>query len=229
MRFRASAAIAISVVTAGLCAAGCQSSTSAGASGPASGQPASAQTGSPPAGSPSPPAGSSTAPGQGAGQGPGEAGSGGKGTVSGATCQAAQLRVALGPNSPSAGNSMQRVDLTNTGPATCTMNGFPGVNLVGTVDGKAGYQWPLERSTSVSPAKVTLAPGDSAHFNIAYLAWTGDSNAEASSGREIKVSEIVITPPNDYAHTHVAWNQGVLLQDAATHSGTWIQPVEPGA
>jgi hypothetical protein len=40
---------------------------------------------------------------------------------------------------------------------------------------------------------------------------------------------VIITPPDDYAQASVTWNQGILLQDAATHPGTWIQPVRSGA
>jgi hypothetical protein len=39
----------------------------------------------------------------------------------------------------------------------------------------------------------------------------------------------VITPPNDFTHAEVTWKQSVLLQDAATHPGTFITPVAPGA
>jgi hypothetical protein len=37
-----------------------------------------------------------------------------------------------------------------------------------------------------------------------------------------------VTPPNDFTHASVSWNQSVLLQDGATHPGTYIKPVVPG-
>jgi hypothetical protein len=40
---------------------------------------------------------------------------------------------------------------------------------------------------------------------------------------------VVITPPNNFTHVQLSWRQGVLLQDAATHPGTYITPVADGA
>jgi len=39
----------------------------------------------------------------------------------------------------------------------------------------------------------------------------------------------VITPPNDYTQAELTWNQAVVLQDAATHPGTYIMPVVSGS
>jgi hypothetical protein len=102
------------------------------------------------------------------------------------------------------------------------MDGFPGVNLVGTARGQSGYQWPLARSGAVKPSLVTLAPGAEAHFTVSYL-------ADSSPSQDIAVKKIIITPPNDTTQTSVAWKQSITLQDAATHSGTWIEPVQSGA
>jgi hypothetical protein len=70
---------------------------------------------------------------------------------------------------------------------------------------------------------VTLSPGGSAHFTINYLGYN------SGDGRELNVKQIIITPPGQYSHTTATWRQGVVLQDAATHSGTWIEPVQAGA
>jgi hypothetical protein len=217
MRFRTSAAVALSVVAAGLGVAGCSpTSTGASASIPApSGSPIQAGTGSAAAGGTS---ATQTAASSGSG------GSGGSASGSGGRCQPTDLRVALGANTPSSGNSYLKVDLTNVSSATCTMDGFPGVNLVGTANGRNGYQWPLVRSTQAQPALVTLAPGAVAHFTMSYLAW-----GTGTAGEEINVGEIIITPPDDTTQTSVTWKQGVLLQDSATHPGTWIEPVQAGA
>ncbi|HEX6453360.1 MAG TPA: DUF4232 domain-containing protein [Trebonia sp.] len=210
MRFRTSAAVALSVATAGLCAAGCSSSSSSGSSGGSASGTAAATTAASQAGAVSAPAASQAA---------------GTGSGSGTKCQPSDLRVSLGAKGTYEGSSdLQAVDLTNASSATCTMDGFAGVNLVGTVNGKSGYQWPLERSTVASPANVPLAPGGTAHFNIAYLPW-----GHGTAGQEINVYKVIITPPDDYAQASVTWNQGILLQDAATHPGTWIQPVRSGA
>ena len=153
----------------------------------------------------------------------GQAGTGGKG--GGARCRTSRLRASLGSKGTYQGaNDLQVVDLTNTGPVPCTLYGFPGVNLVGTVGAHQGYQWPLRRSGIDRPVKVTLAPGGTAHFDLVYLAW-----GSGTAGQEISVDEIVLTPPDDRAQTRLTWKQAILLQDAATRPGTWIQPVRPGA
>jgi Protein of unknown function (DUF4232) len=138
------------------------------------------------------------------------------------TCQTAKLSYALGGKSGTASQRTQVVKLTNRGSSACTLTGFPGVNLVGTVRGKKSYSWSLVRE-SVRYSTVTLRPGGTAHFNLIYLPFApGD-------GTDIAVTTIVITPPNDFSHVELSWHQSVLLQDAATHPGTYISPVSPGA
>jgi Protein of unknown function (DUF4232) len=137
------------------------------------------------------------------------------------TCQASNLHYALGTKSGTMGQVTQVINLTNTSKSTCTMTGFPGVDLVGAANGHKNYTWPLVRQ-SVRYSKVTLARGKTAHFKLIYLIGTrGD-------GANISVHEIVITPPNTRSHAELTWNQSVLLQDAATHPGTFISPVMSG-
>jgi hypothetical protein len=136
-------------------------------------------------------------------------------------CQPASLRLAFGPKSVAMGQITQVVNLTNKGSSACTMRGFPGVDLVGQANGDKNYTWPLERQ-SAKYSTVTLAPGKAAHFNLIYLIGV------SGDGVNISVHEIVITPPNDYSHVVLRWNQSVLLQDAATHPGTYIGPVVSG-
>jgi len=138
------------------------------------------------------------------------------------TCQTAHLRYAFGARSGSSSQRTQQVVLTNKGPSACTLSGFPGVDLVGTVNGQQNYRWPLERQV-VRYSKVTLKPGGRAHFDLIYLP------AAAGDGTDIAVDKLVITPPDDFAHAELTWHQPVLLQDAATHPGTYISPVLPGA
>jgi hypothetical protein len=204
MRFRTSTTTALCVLAAGLAVGGCTSSSSSSASGtPATS--ASTQTGAATSTATSTPASSPSA--QAAGSG---------------ACQAQNLSFALGAKTGTSAQSTQAVVLTNKGSAACTMTGFPGVDLVGAANGQQNYSWPLVRQT-VSYSQVTLAPGGTAHFNLIYLPSTpGD-------GTDIAVAKMVITPPNTYTQAQLTWNQSVLLQDAATHPGTYISPVASGA
>jgi len=40
---------------------------------------------------------------------------------------------------------------------------------------------------------------------------------------------VVITPPDDYTQAELTWQQDVVLQDAATHPGTYLMPVVSGS
>ena len=141
---------------------------------------------------------------------------------SGHTCQTTKLGYALGVKRGTPSQPTQVVKLANIGSSACTLRGFPGVNLIGTLKGKKNYSWSLARE-SVRYSTVTLKPGGTAHFNLIYLP------AAPGDGINISVTTIVITPPNDDKHAELTWHQSVLLQDGATHPGTYISPVMPGA
>jgi hypothetical protein len=112
------------------------------------------------------------------------------------------------------------IDVTNKGSAKCSLDGFPGVDLHGTASGK-NYVWSLARqSAAYSP--VTLQPGGTGHFSLVYL-------PGASSGSHLSVATLLITPPNGYVQAQVAWPHSVVLQDGATHPGTYVTPVVAGS
>jgi hypothetical protein len=133
-------------------------------------------------------------------------------------CHTAGLTYTFGPGDGTVSSSDDQqklpVILQNKGSATCTLQGFPGVDLK-----SAGGSWSLVRS-SVTPKKATLAPGHSATFIISFLPWT------KGSGTEFKATSVVITPPNETTSVTLAWPGGsVLLQDGATHPGTYTGPI----
>ena len=201
MRFRTSTAVTVCVFAASVTVAGCSSSSSSAV----------------------PAATSSASPGSTAQAGATAATQSSSPQAQAAgTCQPADLSLALGAKSGVTSQQTLAVDLTNKGSSACTMEGFPGVNLVGAANGKQDYAWPLLRS-SASYSKVTLQPGGTAHFDLTYLPGV------SGDGTNITVAKIVITPPNDYTQAEVTWSQPVLLQDGATHPGTYITPVVSGS
>jgi len=217
VRGRTPAVAGICIVGAGLLAVGCSSnssSSSASASAlPTTASPAQSATVAP--APPAPPATSDPAhPATSAPASP----------VSGtATCTVSVLSFALGAKTAAAGQQMtQVVDLTNKGSAACAMKGFPGVDLVGVAKGQLNYSWSLARS-SARYVQVTLQPGRTAHFNLIYLPYA------SGDGIEFTVVKLVLTPPNTFTQAQVTWSQAVLLQDGATHPGTFIGPVVAGA
>jgi hypothetical protein len=205
MRFRNATVAAACVLAAGLAIGGYEASRS---SGPASGPAANASP-SVPAGSASPAAASS-------------------GTHTGAahgTCQPGNLTFALGAKTKASGSqsqTTQAVDLTNKGSSACTMDGFPGVDLVGVARGQQHYSWSLARRSGAH-SKVRLRPGGTAHFDVTYLPISpGNINS-------ITVTKMVITPPNGGTRAELTWSPFMLLQDKATHAGTYISPIVPGS
>ncbi|MFE9123688.1 DUF4232 domain-containing protein [Streptomyces sp. NPDC007172] len=161
------------------------------------------------------PSGGSTGSGTNAGPGTGT------GTGTGADtahCQTAQLTFAVAPGSGARSKGSQgavTITLTNKGAKSCAMKGYPGVDLVG-----GPTRWSLPRQTSESPSTVTVRPGATTTFVIFYLPF------DQGDGQEFRPKSIVITPPNE-THSHtLPWTySSVLLQDGATHPGTYVGPV----
>lgn len=205
MKFHHIAAVATGLTAAGLAVAGCSPTSGTAASSTATTAPASptAVNGSATrAAHPASPAASQQA------------------RPAGGTCQAAQLSYTLGALTGTSQRT-QVVDLTNKGSSACTLQGFPGVDLHGAANGQQDFTWSLVRQSAPYSA-VTLAPGQTGHFSLIYLPGT-------SASTDITVSKLVITPPNAYTQGQLTWNQSVVLQDGATHPGTYITPVVAGS
>ena len=209
MRFRNSTAAAVCVIAAGLALGGCESGSSGGSSGGAAATPAANVGSSAQPGSAS--SATASAPGTQAG-------------VAGGTCQPGNLSFALGARTKTGSQSQtkQVVELTNKGSSACTMDGFPGVDLVGVARGKQNYRWSLARQSG-RYSKVRLKHGRTAHFDVIYLP-TSSGNID-----NITVIKMVITPPKDTTQAELTWSPFVLLQDKAAHPGTYISPIVPGS
>jgi len=153
-----------------------------------------------------------------------QAGSSTSGSNSGssyAVCQASDLKISLAGDNKLTSQIVQWVQLSNDTSTPCTMDGFAGVNLVGSASGNSNYTWPLDRD-SESYSKITLQAGESAYFGIKYLAWA------SGDGTDFNVANVVLTPPNTTTSITLPWSASVLLQDAATHPGTYITPIALG-
>jgi hypothetical protein len=144
------------------------------------------------------------------------------GTTGYATCQASSLKIALsGQNPVSGGQVTQWVQLSNATSTPCTMDGFAGVNLVGSARGQSNYSWSLERDNE-KYSKLTLKPGEAAYFGITYLAWMSADSAP------INVTKIELTPPNTTTTITLPFSASIVLQDEATRPGTFLTPIALG-
>ena len=91
-----------------------------------------------------------------------------------------------------AGSVYQNIDFTNTGPASCTLYGYPGVSLgSGTPFTQIGTA--ATRSTAAPAAVVTLAPGQTGN---ALLRVTVAQNYPSAACSPKTTTYLQIYPPN---------------------------------
>ncbi|MEV0846362.1 DUF4232 domain-containing protein [Streptomyces sp. NPDC049954] len=114
------------------------------------------------------------------------------------------------------------IRLTNKSTHTCTLRGYPGVQLVSTT----GETWDLLRSSDM-PSTLTLKPGDdTAMVSMSILpAQKNDPDV-----KPFVPAQILLTPPNETTHATLAWPYGgaILDQSGASRPGTFVNPVGIG-
>jgi hypothetical protein len=132
-------------------------------------------------------------------------------------CQPAQLKIAQSGSGGAAGTIEFSFSLTNISSLTCTMYGYPGMELL-----NAGG--PLPTNTvrggglsfeEVGPTDVSLSPGQVAYFNL------GFSDVPSGTTGCSMASQVEITPPNDFAYATVP----VSPIDACENGTLHVSPV----
>ncbi|MFF1747653.1 DUF4232 domain-containing protein [Streptomyces mirabilis] len=212
--FHAATALAATSALA-LTLTACGNGSGNDASGDQSSTPASSSSATATGGAPAESAGATKDAGSSTG---GTSGTGSGGGTGAGRCHTAGLGFSFGSGDGKVSSSDDQqqlaVVLKNKTSAACTIQGFPGIDLK-----SSGGSWSLIRS-GATPKKVTLAAGSSTTFTITFLPWN------QGSGTEFKATSVVVTPPNETTSTTLAWPGGsVLLQDGATHPGTYTGPV----
>jgi hypothetical protein len=115
------------------------------------------------------------------------------------------------------------VTFENRAAGRCSLSGYPGVELR-QADGDG---WDLVRSTLAARTLVVLAPGDRAHATLTYLP---ADPADGSGNVLFTPTTVALTPPDERTQLMVPWAGGpIVRQDGATHPGTYISALEPGA
>ncbi|EDY45553.1 DUF4232 domain-containing protein [Streptomyces sp. SPB074] len=109
------------------------------------------------------------------------------------------------------------VRLTNHGKRTCTLKGFPGVQLVSA----KGERWDLARSGS-RPDPITLKPGD----DIARIKFTVMPTTDPGT-KSFVPQDVVMTLPDETRQITLPWEYGgaIVEQSGATHPGTFVDPI----
>ncbi|UKY51599.1 DUF4232 domain-containing protein [Streptomyces inhibens] len=235
LRHGRKAAVATVIAAAALSLTACQSGKSDAAGAPSAAASADAGSGSGSGSGSSAAQGSDTpAAGPKAGQGSSSNGSGAaarngskashtsaKGG-SAARCTTATLQAGWGssgggvPDMHSDAQQTAAVWLKNIGGRSCTISGFPGVQIKGTDGGSLD----LPRS-SKKPVPVVLKPGGTTSFTIQLLP------SVSSEDKKVEPEMVLITPPNEKQHFQLKWPYGgaILDQSGATHPGTFVNPV----
>jgi hypothetical protein len=122
----------------------------------------------------------------------------------------------VGRQDAGAGNRYAPLVLTNTSGKTCWVYGFVGLVLI---DGRGDVLRTRTRRESVTPHRVTLRPGASAH---ARLHWT-----VVPSGHETRCpssARLMIIPPDEVAHLEVPFT-ATVCDDGRIDA----RPMAPGA
>ncbi|MFG1827484.1 DUF4232 domain-containing protein [Microbispora bryophytorum] len=131
-------------------------------------------------------------------------------------CRTTGLRARVGRQDPGAGNRYAPLVLTNTSGKTCWVYGFVGLVLI---DGRGDVLRTRTRRESVTPHRVSLRPGASAH---ARLHWT-----VVPSGHETRCpssARLMIIPPDEVAHLEVPFT-ATVCDDGKIDA----RPMAPGA
>lgn len=133
------------------------------------------------------------------------------------SCSATELTGSVSGTEGGAGVLETTVLLRNTGTTVCTLDGYPGLLLLGSggtqlaTNARDGGSLAFE---SVAPSLVSVAPGGDAYFNIGYSEVPSGGEATCPSATGLQV-----TPPGGTTHlvvpVHMAPCAGGQLHESA--------------
>jgi Protein of unknown function (DUF4232) len=115
-------------------------------------------------------------------------------------CTTAQLTVTIGATQGAAGTDLYPLVFTNSGTATCLLQGFPGVSFAG--PSGAQVAWPATRVGSLNGPTIRVDPGSSATSEVLLHAAAGLSCPTPTT-----VTGLRVFPPNQYASVIVPTHQ----------------------
>ncbi|MFI7321527.1 DUF4232 domain-containing protein [Streptomyces venezuelae] len=116
-------------------------------------------------------------------------------------CRSDELEVSAVDNSTDKTEGVVTVQFKNGGGRDCTISGYAGVDL----KTATGDTLSVERNGE-KPSAGVLKDGESAAFNITFP-------VNNSGGSGVRVSKILVTPPNETKTVTIAWPAGSLPVD----------------
>lgn len=134
-------------------------------------------------------------------------------TAATATCQVSGVRLDAVGQGGAAGTQEITFSLANASSSPCTTFGYPGMLLVSTsgaaltttVDRGGGLSF-----ENISPTHVTLAPGQTAYFNV------GFNDVQTATTTCSTTHSVEVTPPTNTTHVTVNVGLGVDACDNGT-------------
>lgn len=146
-------------------------------------------------------------------------------------CVAENLRASLQgvPSRPASGTQLTlRIVYRNAGSEPCVLRGEPVVRLIGPAD-------PNGTSYTIPPsptrrAPVRVAAGDTAAAELVVLT-QGEGDVGSLGSRDWVPRRLRTTPPGGSGVLATDWPErlAVMRQDSATHPGSYVRSVAPGA
>ncbi len=142
------------------------------------------------------------------------------------TCQSTQLSGAVGQSNGGAGTIETTVTFTNTSSGTCTLKGYPGMQLLAASGAalptnvvRGGGPGFLGAAANQPAALVTLGPGQTATFSLSYEDVPVGTETSCPTSAKAQV-----TPPNDTGFLVVG-----LQADACGGGTIHVSPVYAGS
>lgn len=125
------------------------------------------------------------------------------GQVGPGRCYSNQLSVHPGQSSGAAGSVSRIVTFTNTSSSTCTLTGYPGMQMLGSSGQRLAttvHRGAAATVPALAVRTVTVAPGGTASFVAGWADATGYAGETCPTS-----SRVEITAPNDYSSLTIAW------------------------
>ncbi|MEW9534519.1 DUF4232 domain-containing protein [Microbispora sp. NPDC049125] len=116
-------------------------------------------------------------------------------------CRTTGLRAKTGAQDAGAGQRYAALVLTNTSSKTCWVYGFVGLIMI---DGHGDALRTRTRRESVTPHRVTLRPGASAHARLHWTVVPGGSETTCPAS-----ARLMIIPPDEVAHLEIPFKAAV--------------------
>jgi hypothetical protein len=140
-------------------------------------------------------------------------------------CATSALKATIGPGNGAAGSSFFPIAFTNTSGTTCTLYGYPGVSFV-TAAGGSQIGAAATRSSSITPALVSLAPGATAH---AMLQVVNANNYPPSRCTVVHTHWLRVYPPDQFTPLYISFSSQTCGGGASATGILSVQTVQPGA